>query len=88
MKVKVGGEGDMSAPEVGLTTVCYHSIDVQHAVAVRRTVISASSTEGNLVEMYTWTVDIEWVAIVSRSAVVASSGEGSLLFRRSRNGYT
>ena len=76
----------MSTPEVRLTTGCDHSVDVQHAVAVSRAAICASSGEGSLLEGYTWTVDIKGAAIVSRNAFVASSGKCSLLFRGSRHG--
>ena len=78
MEVKVGGKGDTSTPKVGLTMGCDHFIDVQHAVAVSRAAIGASSVEGSLLGRYIWTVDIEEAAIVSSSCIIASSGEGSL----------
>ena len=80
MEVKIGGKGNTSAPEVGLTMGCDHSVDVQHAIVVSRAVVFASSDERSLLERYTRTVDIEGAAIVGRSAFVASSVECSLLF--------
>ena len=48
----------MSTTKVGLTTLCDHSVDVQHAVAVSRAVLFASSGEGSLFVKCTRSVDI------------------------------
>ena len=75
MEVKVGVKGDTSTPEVGLTTSCDHSVDVQYVVTVEGAVIFASSGEGSLLGK---SVDIEEAVNVSSGDIVASLGEGSL----------
>ena len=77
MEVKVGGEGDTSTPEVGLTTGSDHSVDVQHSIGVSRAVIFASSGKGSLVGE---SVDIKGGVKIRSGDFVASSGEGSLYF--------
>ena len=56
MEIKVGREWDTSTPKVGLTTSSDYSVDVQHGVAVGKTIIFASSGEGSL--LYIWSMDI------------------------------
>ena len=75
MEVKVGGEGNTSTPEVGMTMGCDGSVYVQHAIGVGRGVIFASLGEGSLVGE---SVDIEGGVKIRSSDFIASSDEGSL----------